>query len=349
MTRKIRIGLVAFGYSGKFFHAPFIHSNPNFDLCKVVERHNKKSKEIYPYVEVVRDFADLLNDKNIELVVITTPSHLHYEMTKEALLANKHVVVEKPFTATFDEAQELTDLAKNKNKILSVYHNRRWDGDFLTVKQVIKNKLLGKLVEYEAHFDRYTPHLNTKAWKERKEKGTGNLFDLGSHLIDQAQNLFGIPKTVTADIQTQRDVSKVDDYFELILEYDMLKVILKAGMLVREKGPHFILHGNKGSFVKYGMDPQEEALTYGLSPLSSDWGTEHPEKWGILNTQINNLRFKGKIETIPGSYEKFYDNIYDSIVNQSELAVKPEEARNTIRIIELAFESSSKKCTVTFK
>jgi scyllo-inositol 2-dehydrogenase (NADP+) len=204
-------------------------------------------------------------------------------------------------------------------------------------------------VNYEAHFDRFRTTLKPGAWRETSDLGSGILFDLGSHLIDQAQVLFGLPQAITADIRVQREGATADDYFEIGLDYGNPKVTLKAGMLVRELGPHFILHGSNGSFVKYGMDPQEAALRRGLTPSESDWGLEPQAQWGTLNTQIGNLHFCGQVETMRGCYQAFYENIYQAIAHGAELAVKPEEARNTIRIIELALESSREGCTKPYR
>ena len=348
MSKKINVGLVGFGLSGQCFHAPFISASENFNLLKVVERRENKSQKLYPHSKTVKDISDLYDDREIDLIVITTPTILHFDMAQKALLANKHVVVEKPFTMTSKEAHELIELAKKRDKMLSVYQNRRWDGDFLTVKSIINNKLLGKLVEYEAHFDRFRNNIRANAWQESVKSGGSILFDLGSHLIDQAQVLFGIPEQITADVRAQRKGSQIIDNFELIMGYDKLKVTLKAGMLVRGESPHFILYGTKGSFIKYGIDPQEDKLKQGISPLSKEWGTEAKKQWGTLNTQIKKLHFEGKVETISGAYAHYYDNIYEAITHKKELQVKPEEAKNTIRIIELALQSNRERRTVPF-
>lgn len=340
MKQQLNAGLVAFGKSGRLFHAPFIHAHPSLRLAAVVERHAEESKRVYPYVKIVRDLSTLLAAEDIDLVVITTPNILHYDMAREALNAGKHVVVEKPFTPSTEEAQQLIAVARDRELILSVYQNRRWDGDFRTVQALVKDGVLGEIVEYESHFDRYRPALKPGAWKEKDVPGAGLLYDLGSHLIDQALCLFGLPETVTADLQQQRPDSVVDDYFEVVLGYGATKAILKAGMLVRERGPRFMLHGTKGSFIKYGMDPQEEALVCGDRPGGPAWGTESEQQWGILNTDLNGLHYRGAVETQPGRYLDFYDNIFRAITAGEELAVTPEEARNVIAIIELARSSS---------
>ena len=347
MAEQMSVGLIGFGMAGRIFHAPVIQSVPNLRLKKVVERHSNESRQRYPWVEVVSDATALLQDEEISLVVIATPNASHFELAQQSLRANKHVVVEKPFTTTSAQAQELIDLAQRQNRVISVYHNRRWDGDFQTVKKLLEGRLLGRLVEYESHYNRFR-NSPSNAWKEEEGVGSGILFDLGSHLIDQAQVLFGIPKMITADIRVQREFAKTDDSFEVILHYDDLKATLKAGMLVREQSPRFILHGTDGSFVKYGLDPQEEALKQGLTPSESNWGIEPREQWGTLLTQVDGLDLEGEVKTIAGCYQSFYQNIVDVISGRAGLAVKPEEARNTIRMIELATESSEQKRTVHF-
>jgi len=347
MNQVVRVGLIGYGMAGEVFHAPAIAVIPELKLTKVVERRSTKCQNRYPWVETVNDTEELLQDQNIDLVVVATPNTSHFELVQKALLANKHVVVEKPFTPTSQQATELIELAQQRDRLLSIHHNRRWDGDFLTVKQILKNGLVGNLVEYEVHFDRFRNQIKTN-WREYDEPGSGILYDLGSHLIDQALDLFGLPDTVTADIRMQRPGVKTADAFELILNFGNLKVTAKAGQLVRELGPHFVLHGTAGSFIKYGMDPQEDALKQGRLPEGSDWGKESQESWGTLNTDINGLHFYGKIETLPGCYPAYYQNVYNAITQQSELIVKPEQARNTIQIIERAMESHAQRRTLNF-
>ncbi len=347
MTQKvINTAIVGFGLSGKVFHAPFLHVHEGFSIKKIVERHKQESKAIYPYVEIVKDFKDILNDPDNELVVICTPNTVHYQMVKETLIAGKHVVIEKPFTPTTNEADELIELAKSINLKIFVYHNRRWDGDFLTIQKLIKSGALGNIKEYEVHFDRYKPNLVKNAWRDEPLAGGGILFDLGSHLIDQALVLFGKPHSIQADIQSQRKGCKVDDYFELQLLYDKLKVILKAGMLVKDPGPRFILHGLLGSFIKYGIDPQEEELRQGRFPTGENWGIEDPDIWGMVTIDYQDMDIHGNIETEAGCYQEFYNNVYDVLVNGAEMVVKPHEAKNVIKMIELAFKSSKNKSEV---
>lgn len=348
MKSVINVGLVGFGMSGQLFHAPFIDADKRFILKTVVERHQNLAFETYSYVNTVRSLDELLEDKSIQLVVITTPNIYHYDQVKECLLADRDVVVEKPFTPTSKEAQDLIDIAKEKGRKIFIYQNRRWDGDFLTIKKILKDDLLGELHDYEAHFDRYTPVLSTKKWREKIDPAGGNLYDLGTHLIDQAVALFGLPKTILADIRTQRENSLVDDAFDVVLDYGKLKVTLKAGMLVKELGPRYSIHGSLGSFVKHGIDPQEADLKNGRSPLLDNWGADTEDKYGVLNIVQKEFNQRIKVETHKGCYQNFYSNVFEVMGNNAELSIKPEEARDVIKIIELAFESHKTKKTVNF-
>lgn len=346
MQSPIEVGLASYGMSGKVFHGPLLKADGRFRIRKVFERTTQKSKADYPEVEVVRSFDEILNDPAIELVIVNTPNALHVPMTRQALESGKHVVVEKPFTVTADEARQLIELARQKDRVLSVFQNRRWDGDFLTVQEVVKQQLLGKLVEYEAHYDRYRNFVETNTWKEETGPGSGILYNLGSHMIDQTMVLFGVPKSVTADLSTQRPGGDIDDSYHIVLQYDGLRVILKSSYLVREPGPRYTLHGTEGSFLKRGLDPQEDALKAGRLPGESGWGSEPEAWWGLLNTQVGELHFTGKVETRAGAYQHFYGNIYATVREGAPLAVKPEEAMQVIRVIEAAMESSRTGQTV---
>jgi len=344
MDSSIGVGLIGFGMAGRVFHAPVIASVPGLKLVKIVTGKSEAAslaRERYPEAEVVPDYKKLLVDDSIQLIVVATPNTSHVELASAALEAGKHVVVEKPFTITSAEADALIDLAGRSGKILTVHQNRRWDSDFLTVKKVIEKNLLGNIVEYEAHFDRFRNYIKENAWREETGPGSGMVYDLGSHLIDQALSLFGLPESVSADIRTQRRGGTVDDAFEIILHYGGLKVTLKSGMLVKEPLPRFIILGDKGSFVKYGTDVQEESLKKGLSPSDDlNWGSEPESIWGVLNTEMEGLNFRGKLESIKGDYREFYRNTADAVSGIESPAVSAADGRNTIRIIELAFESS---------
>lgn len=345
----INVGLSAYGLSGRVFHAPLLSAHTGFRLKKILDRRGKgHAKENYPDVEIVHDYADLLKDDTIDVIVVNTPEYTHYELGKQALNAGKHVIVEKAFTVTSQEGQSLIDLAKDKGKVLSVFQNSRWHGDFITIQKIIENQLLGRLVEFEVHYDRYRNEVQKDNWKEEAKPGSGSLYNLGSHLIDQALLLFGFPRAVWADLRTQRQGGEICDYFEVILYYSDLKVTLKSSYLVREPGPRYVLHGTEGSFVKYGADTQESLLKTGTSPLDESYGHDPRHQWGKVNTQIDGLHYEGNIETSRGSYMGFYDNIYTVLTENGQLDVKPEEAMATIRIIEAAIKSDLEERIVSF-
>ena len=346
MNDRIITGLASYGMSGKVFHAPLISCHPGYYLKSIVQRHGKESSEKYPWIHVAGSIEEIISDKEISLVVINTPDNTHVSFAKQALMAGKHVVVEKPFTINVSEGEELLHLAREQNKVLTVFHNRRWDGDFLTVKNVIEKNLLGRLVEYEAHFDRYKDKVPEHSWKEDRPFGGGLLYNLGSHLIDQALVLFDMPKAVTSDIRTFRPEGRIDDFFELILHYSDKRVMLKSSYLTREQGPRFQLHGTKGSFLKYGTDPQEESLKNGQLPNSTEWGKEQKDTWGILHTEINGTVIREKLETIPGNYLDFYSELYDSVKRGKQNPVSPEDAIRVIRIIESAVLSNKEHRTI---
>src|SRR4051794_27415250 len=288
MDQPIKTGLIAFGAAGKFMHAPFLVTQPqNYEVVTVLERHKEESKQLFPAAKIVRTIDELLSLEEIELVIITTPNETHFPYAQSSLLAGKHVVVEKPFTITSADALKLIELSKDVNKIISVYQNRRYVTDFLTIIELLnKKKLLGDIHEFEGHYDRYRPEAKPNAWREENKPGSGILYDLGAHLIDQAFYLFGLPKNVMADIRMQRSHAKTDDNFELKFDYGFLKVILKSGMLVREPGPRYMIHGTKGSFIKYGEDPQEVFLRAGKLPTEVEsWGCEPREIFGLLHTE----------------------------------------------------------------
>ena len=269
----IHVGLVGYGMSGSVFHAPLIEYIPGLTLKTVVSSDPAKVQRAFPTISVVPTLDDLLIDKDISLVVIATPNQTHYPLAKQALAAGRHVVVDKPFVVSSQQADELIALAQTHHVLLSVYQNRRWDNDFLTLRHLLETHVLGDISTYEAHYDRYRPVVRNR-WREEAGPGTGVLYDLGAHLIDQALVLFGMPATVWADIRAQRVSAKTDDYFHLVLGYPECAVILHSGSLVRESGPHFQVHGSKGSYLKYGLDPQEDALKVGQLPNDSMWGLE---------------------------------------------------------------------------
>jgi predicted dehydrogenase len=346
-NQPVKTGLVSFGISSRTFHAPFLTTMPEFELVTVLERSGDTAVQKYPAVRVVRTIEDLLKQDDIELVVITSPNETHFPYAKLAMEAGKHVILEKPFTNTSAEAMELVNISKATGKICAVYHNRRYVADYLTMKQIHEQKLLGDLHEFEAHYDRYRPDPRTYGlWREKPVAGSGVFYDLGSHLLDQSLQYFGHPKHILADIRKQKPYSLVDDYFDVRLDYGFLKVILKAGMLVREMGPRFMMHGTKGSFIKYGEDRQEELLKAGQLPVGDNWGKEPESQYGLIHTEINGTVVREAYPSVQGGYGGFYHNIYRTLREGATLKEKPEHGHNVIRLIELAFESSEKQCRI---
>lgn len=340
----INTALCSYGMSGIVFHGPLLETHPGFKITKILERNKEESIGRHPGAELLRSYEAILEDDDVELVVVNTPDHLHFEMAGKALKAGKHVVVEKPFTLNTENADELIALAKKHGVLLTVFQNRRWDGDFLTVKEIIRAGKLGRLVDFESHFDRYRTEIQ-ESWKDRST-GTGTLFNLGSHLVDQALQLFGMPEYLYCDSRMLRDGALTDDSYDLFLHYPDVKCLLRSSYLVSEPGPRFILHGTAGSFLKWGIDPQEEALKNGSIPGSPGWGAEEESHWGSINARIGDRFLKGKHTTIAGSYLEFYENLYEAIREGAPLAVDPQEARNVIRIIEAAYLSSKEKRVV---
>jgi len=334
-------GLASYGMSGSVFHAPFLDIHPQFQLHTIVERSKDNAVKRYPSAQIVRSFDELIQTEEIQLIVVNTPDVTHYEYVKKALLAGKHVIVEKPFVFEAKKGEELVELADEKGLMLAVYQNRRWDGDFLTIQKIIETGTLGRIVEFQSSYQRFRNFILPGTWKEKADQGVGMTYNLGSHMIDQAVVLFGKPEAVYADIDCLRDGGEVDDYYFIKLIYPgKLKVSLRAGYLIREEIPRYYINGTEGSFIKYGLDPQEEELKAGAIPTGTGWGKEPESAWGILNTEIKGLHYRGKVETIAGNYMAFYEDIYQALSNNKKPLTDAGAVLTVIRIIEAAFESN---------
>src|SRR6202166_3421002 len=344
----VRVGLIGFGLAGQAFHAPVIRGVKGMELACILERRGTHAQEKYPEVRVARTTEELLADKEIQLCVVATPNDSHFDLARACLLAGRDVVVDKPFAPTLKESQELVRLATERGRLITVYQDRRWDGDFSTVKKLLASRKLGTIVEYECRYDRFRRQPKPNAWKERAEQTvSGVLFDLGPHVIDQALVLFGEPRAITASAFCQRETSKVDDAFDVCLEYPGARAMARARILAFAPGPHLLVHGTKGSFVKYGMDPQEARLRGENVPQGLDWGAdwgEEPESlWGTLSP-VGEPSVKVKTER--GDYRGFYANVRGAIEKQAPLDVTPEQALRTMRALMLAHMSSRERRTL---
>lgn len=346
MGRQIRVGQAGYGFSGRQFHAPFIMNDPRYKLMKVMDRNSDQAAKDYPGVEVVKNFDALLTD-DIDLVIIATPNKTHGELARRAIAAGKNLVVEKPVTPTPEEARELCALAKTKGVVFSVYQNRRFDGDFMTVRQVIDSGMIGDVVDYECHYDRFAKPGKPKAWKLENIKGNGPLYNLGVHIIDQVYVLFGMPEEVYADFRIQRSDNVFPDNFEIVFYYPDKKAIVSASEVVGHPGPHFMVHGRRGSFLKYGLDVQERDLVSGKRPADGGWGKDDPQNYGIAYDAVNDTR--QIIPTLDGNYALYYNNLYDALIGTGELAVKPEEAMAVLELMEAALRSHEEKRRVSMK
>ena len=348
----VRVGLIGFGLAGQAFHAPVIRGVPEMELACIVERRSSRAREKYPDVRLARTVEELLADKEIQLCVIATPNDSHFELARTCLLAGRDVVVDKPFAPTLRESEELVRLAAACGRLITVYQERRWDGDFETVKKIVQSGRLGTIVEYECRFDRFRPEPKANAWRERADQpGAGILFDLGPHVIDQALVLFGEPRSITASAFCERETSRVDDSFDVCLEYSNsgagLRAMARARIIAFAPGPHFLIHGTKGSFLKYGTDPQEARLRGEDLPRGTDWGADWGEEaesfWGTLSL-VGEPSVKVKTEC--GDYRGFYANVRDAIEKKAPLEVTPQQALRTMRAVMLGHKSSRERRTV---
>ncbi len=330
----LNVGLVGFGFAGKVFHAAVIRAVEGLRLTTIVQRHGPPDPR-YPDVEFVHSVDEMLTRK-LDLVVVATPNISHHPIAKQCLLAGHHVVVDKPFTSTLAEAQDLVQIAKKQRRIVTVYQDRRYTGDFATVQKIVGEGALGRVVLFESHFDRFRPELKPNAWREEPLPGSGVWFDIGPHLFDQALLLFGTPEAIGADIRIERDGGRVDDAFDVTVYYRHARAVLRGSMLRPPVGPTWIVNGTKGSFVKHGVDPQEAALKEGRTPDEPDWDAEPPELFG----QLISPDATRTVPTLRSSFAQYYENVRDAMLGTAGLAVTPEWSLDVMRGLVLAAESS---------
>jgi scyllo-inositol 2-dehydrogenase (NADP+) len=343
---EIRCGVVGFGLAGRIFHCAVISATPGLELAAIVERSGGDAAAAYPGTRVFRSLDALLADGEVDVVVLATPNATHFPFARQCLQAGKHVVIDKPFTVSSEEAADLIALASERGRLLTVYHNRRWDGDLLTVQRLLATSALGRMIAFESRFDRFRPQRNTHAWREHG-RGAGILYDLGPHLIDQALTLFGAPAAVYAEIRAERPGGDADDAFDLRLYYSGLAVSLHASCLSPLPMTRFLLRGTEASYRKLGLDPQEDRLRAGDLFHTEPWGVEPESAWGALTYSESDGAVRTQpVPTEAGDYRGFYANLREALAGRAPLAVSPVDAWRTIRLLELARESAAGRCAV---
>jgi len=364
MSTPIRTAVLGYGFAGRIFHSPFVHAVPGLELSAIVQRTGDNAAADYPGTRILRSADEAFGDSAIDLIVVAMPNDSHVEMARRALEAGKHVVVDKPIAGSSAEALELIALANKQGKLLAPFHNRRFDGDFLTVRKLVKEGTIGRVTLVNAHFDRFRPLQRANTWKEAGGAANGLLFDLGPHLVDQALALFGVPSSITASVRHERDVTAIDDAFDIVLEFLRpvvgvegergIRYECHASMIAAEPAPRFRVNGTLGSYVKAGLDPQEAALLGGARPpelgSSEPWLREAESGWGTLTTAADPAEptklERRKLATEVGDYRQFYANVRDAIWGEAKLVVSPEDGYRTIRLLELAMQSSDHNHTL---
>jgi predicted dehydrogenase len=341
MNNPIVTGITAFGMSGKLFQAPFIEANPNFELRAIVERHKNESRTQYPDSQLYRSVEDLLMVSDIELVIINTPPDTHYDYALQAIRAGKHMIVEKPFMNDAMQSEEIRRLANERGLLLTVYQNRRYDADYLAVKKVVQSKILGSIKEVEMRYDRYTP----STLQTNKESPVGgrasNLHDLGSHLIDQAIQLFGFPHAVFADLAVMGRGSAQNDYFEVLLYYPgPLRVRIKGTMFAKESPNAYILHGEHGTFIQQRSDQQFSQLESGRQPSIEPWIAKADKPDGFLNYIDNGKEIQKYTYSDTGNYMQLFEEVHAALRHNKTNPVPAEDAVLTMKVLDAALMSN---------
>lgn len=348
----IRVAIIGFGLGGEVFHAPLVAATPGMSVAGIVTTapdRQRKASELYPQAAILPRADDIwAQPEQFDLVVVTTPNRWHAPFGLAAARAGLPVVIDKPLALSVAEARELLDASQTTQKPIIPFQNRRWDGDFLTVRQLIQGDWLGEIVRFESHFDRFRPTPKV-AWREESDPavGGGLLYDLGSHLIDQAIQLFGMPQWVYAELPHRRSGAQVDDdSFVALTCANGVIAHLHFSQIARIPGPRFIVRGMRGTYIKNGLDPQEAALQHGLRPGMPQWGAEPRELWGTLHTERDGLAFEGSIPTLPGAYEQFYRQVAETLTTGTPPPVTIAQALQTQRVIEAAQHSAREHTVV---
>lgn len=343
LTGLIGTGLIGYGAAGATFHAPLIAVEPRLRLTRIASSRRDAIARAFPEVQIDASADALIESAEVDLVVIATPNETHYPLALAALQAGKHVVIDKPFAVTVAQAETLVAESEKRGLKLSIFQNRRWDGDFLTVADLIQRDVLGSIHYFASHFDRFRPAIK-QGWREQAKPGSGVFIDLGAHLIDQALQLFGLPEAVTADIAIQREQAQVDDYFHVVLRYGRRRVVLHASTLAAAPGPRFTVHGSRGSLIVTGLDGQEAALKAGKTPSGRSWGSSTYTSTAVLTRADEDE--KENIEVAAGNYPCFYRGMAAAIAGEDDVPVPPRQALDVMRIIELAQHSASEGRTI---
>lgn len=343
-TPPLKVALLGYGFAGKTFHAPLLARVAGLQLTHIVSSDAAKVKKDWDVIVLPKP-EDAFALPEIDLIVIATPNPTHFDLARKALDEEKHVVVDKPFTNTVAEAAQLVALAASRRRLLSVFQNRRWDGDFLTLRKLLAENALGDVVHFESHYDRYRPEPRQR-WREQPVPGGGLWFDLGPHLVDQAMQLFGMPDGIYADLEVQRPRGQTTDYFHVVLRYGRSRAILHGASLVAAETPRFTVHGALGSYSKFGMDTQEEALKRGEIPGSAGWG-EDPQM-GTLVTRRGDGFETRHVPNIAGNYLAYYEGVRDAIAGGGPNPVTPQDAFSVITVIEAAVKSSAARAEMPF-
>ncbi|MGN6739980.1 oxidoreductase [Dyella sp.] len=330
---KLRLGLIGYGYAGKTFHVPLIRSTPGLELAAVASRDAAKVHADLPTIRVHDTPAALIADDSLDVVVIATPNDTHAPLAADALRAGRHVVIDKPMALDLTEARTLIALAGDSPGTLSVFHNRRWDSDYLAVKQGIDEGTIGEVMHFESHIDRYRPTVRSR-WRESAGPGAGIWYDLGPHLVDQALQLFGLPERVHAALATQRAGGLSDDWAHVRLDYGARQVIMHASMLVAGGARRFVVHGTRGSLIKTGADRQEAQLLAGLTPGAAGWGDD-----ADTLTVIDAHGHERALPVAAGDQRRYYAALRDAIAGKSSWPVTPIEALAVMAVIDTGFAS----------
>lgn len=339
-STPVRVGLVGYGYAGQTFHAPLIAAVPGLQLAAVSSRDAARVQADWPGTEVLPDAQVLLRRRDIDLLVIASPNDSHFPLARAALAAGRHVVVDKPFTLTLAEARELAALAHARRRLLSVFHNRRWDGDFLTLRELARDGTLGRVVHLESAFDRYRPAVRAR-WRESAAPGGGLWFDLGPHLLDQALQLFGWPRRLALDGAVLRDGGQSDDWFQARLDYPQRRVVLRASMLAAAASPRFVVHGTAGSWTKLGLDPQEDALKAGVRPVwppEPGWGRDR--NVSLITRPRGEALHSDHWPLLAGCHADYYAAVRDALRGDGPNPVPPHEAVAVMALLELGRRSA---------